>query len=523
MRLSKTTLFPVVIGIIVLVAISVPYIYAASAAGNEYVFGGFLLNPLDSNSYLAKIYQGWEGNWRNQLAYSADPGEGTYINLFYLFLGHVGRKFGLPLIYVFHGARLLGAVALLVMIWRYYGELFSDQRSCRLAFALATLGSGLGWLFIPSGLIASDLWVAEIYPFLSSITNPHFPLGLAMMLWLILPVRNDRKIRQSILRIFLAWLLSIVSPFGLVVVMGVISGQFVYKFFTRRAWKDLANVQELIYTILMTAIPGAPALLYYYWVVRSDPITASWNAQNVTLSPPVWDLLLSLSPALLFALVGTLKLVKEKLSTNRSQLIAILLIWAGMGLILAYAPFSLQRRFLMGIFIPLAGLTALGLEYLAIKFSWSYRSWVILLFTLSIPSNLVVLLTGFHGAQTHQPKLYLTREEATAMAWIIENTNPDSLVLASPELGNIIPAHTGRRVLYGHPFETINADDEKGLVEQIFYGAISLEERQIILTERGVDYIFCGPREQYNSGGCIDWDYEAVFVDGQVVVLTLNN
>jgi len=45
MRLSKTTLFPVVIGIIVLVAISVPYIYAASAAGNEYVFGGFLLNP----------------------------------------------------------------------------------------------------------------------------------------------------------------------------------------------------------------------------------------------------------------------------------------------------------------------------------------------------------------------------------------------------------------------------------------------------------------------------------------------
>ena len=38
------------------------------------------------------------------------------------------------------------------------------------------------------------------------------------------------------------------------------------------------------------------------------------------------------------------------------------------------------------------------------------------------------------------------------------------LILSSPEMGLFIPAQTGRRVLYGHPFETVNADAEKDLV-----------------------------------------------------------
>ncbi|MBM3145579.1 MAG: hypothetical protein FJ010_11540 [Chloroflexi bacterium] len=519
MERSKVSWFPVVIGMIMLLAISTPYLYAANAGGDEYIFGGFLFNPLDNNTYLAKIYQGWEGDWRNQMAYSADPGEGAYINLYYLFLGHVARFSSLPLIFIFHAARLIGAAALSWTLWRFFGVLFRDQRPRKLAFALSLLGSGLGWALILSGLVASDLWVAEMYPFLASATNPHFPLGLTLMLWLIALVQRDRSFWQSILRVFLAWALSVVSPFGLAVVLGILGCQFLYEFVARRAWQNLASMLDDGATILLTLIGGSPAMLYYLWVSHADPIVAAWNAQNVTLSPPLWDLLLSLSPALLLAIVGAWKQIKP----GKHHEAPLLLIWAGMSLFLVYTPFDLQRRFLMGIFIPLAGLAALGLEHLVARFSWSFRSWAILLFALSLPTNLVVLLTSFHGVQTHQSVLYLTRDEAVSLEWIVENTPSDALILASPGLGNFIPAHTGRRVIYGHPFETINAEQEEKIVEQLFEGELPFDELRTYLDERGVGYIFCGPREQGISAACLDWDYEAVFSDGQVNILATGN
>ncbi|MEA3349160.1 MAG: hypothetical protein U9Q82_00910, partial [Chloroflexota bacterium] len=124
MRYKEISWFPVIIVIIVLIAVSYPYIYAARAGGGEYVFGGFLLNPLDGNSYLAKMYQGWSGSWRYRLAFSADPGEGAHLFLFYLFLGHLARVLGLPLLLVFHVGRLFGAAIMLSAMWRFFVALF---------------------------------------------------------------------------------------------------------------------------------------------------------------------------------------------------------------------------------------------------------------------------------------------------------------------------------------------------------------------------------------------------------------
>ncbi len=524
MQSSKAPWFPVVLGVIVLVAIIAPYIYAANAGGDEYVFGGFLLNPLDNNTYLAKMYQGWEGDWRYRLAFTADPGEGAYLHLFYLFLGHCARLLGLPLIWIFHIARLLSAMVLLWVLWRFFCELFPDQRSQKLAFTLAALGSGLGWVLVPFGVISSDLWVAEIYPFLSAFTNPHFPLGLALMLGLTMPEQIERTWRGKIVRICLAWLLSVVSPFGLVVVLGILGGQYAIMMLGRQAWKDIKLVRRESTPILLTLIGGSPMIFYDLWVVRAYPTFAAWNAQNLTPSPPVWDLLVSLSPALILAFVGAWQTVlSERLIFRRKrqsfQSESNLLIWVGLVLILVYLPFGLQRRFLVGLFIPLAGLAALGIKYLAARFSWSYRFWAVFLIVLSIPTNLMVLLTTFHGVRTQQPLLYLTQEEAFALKWIAENTSSDVLVLASPELGNFIPAHTGRRVIYGHPFETVNAVQEEQVVEQFFGGAMPLNERQFFLASRGIDYIICGPRERDIGDRCMDWGYEPIFSQGPVAIL----
>ena len=60
------TLFVISMGLLFVALISASYLWAYQSSGNEYEFGGFLLNPIDGNSYLAKMYQGWLGNWRFQ-------------------------------------------------------------------------------------------------------------------------------------------------------------------------------------------------------------------------------------------------------------------------------------------------------------------------------------------------------------------------------------------------------------------------------------------------------------------------
>jgi len=131
------------------------------------------------------------------------------------------------------------------------------------------------------------------------------------------------------------------------------------------------------------------------------------------------------------------------------------------------------------------------------------------------------VLSGFYGARTHDANLYLSIEEARALEWITEHSPADALVLASPDMGIFIPAHTSRRVIYGHPYETIYADQEMAFVERLYAGGNSPDERETLLVARGVDYIFYGPREQAISPACASWEYEAVFSDGQVLLLTV--
>src|SRR5688572_29889563 len=91
---------------------ALPFVSAQASSDSAHEFGGFLLNPTDGFSYLAKMRQGYDGAWSFTLPYTAEPGQGAAINMYYLLLGHVARGLGWSLVLTFHAARLLGATAL---------------------------------------------------------------------------------------------------------------------------------------------------------------------------------------------------------------------------------------------------------------------------------------------------------------------------------------------------------------------------------------------------------------------------
>jgi hypothetical protein len=226
---------------------------------------------------------------------------------------------------------------------------------------------------------------------------------------------------------------------------------------------------------------------YEIAVTSIAPLLSGWSAQNLTPAPPLWDLILSLSPLLLLVPAG----IRGALYSGNAKE-RLLIVWCIASLVLLYTPWSLQRRFMVGIFIPVATLSALALSRW-IKDGRRFWLWGVLLIALAMPTNLLVLQAGRHGIQTRDASLYLSRDEAKALDWIQMNTPPEALILAAPETGLFIPARTGRRVIYGHPYETVQAEAQKLNVERFFQGEQSPEMGALLAR---VDYVFYGPRER---------------------------
>jgi len=246
----------IVLLLLLLLLQAAPYGIAGLLAGDAWVFGGFLLNPLDGNSYLAKMQTGWEGAWRFQLIYSPEHGDGTFLYFFYLFLGHLARWTGLSVLVIFHAARLLAVVALFFSMQTFARAVVQDdgETEDRMLW-LAGLGGGMGWLVaLTGGPMTGDFWVAEAYPFLSMYANPHFPLGLALILLILALDLKGRSRWSAPAAAILGLLLAIIQPFGLVVAAGMLSGLF--------GWRWLAEKKFDPWTMICGASLGGVFLVY---------------------------------------------------------------------------------------------------------------------------------------------------------------------------------------------------------------------------------------------------------------------
>jgi len=469
--------FYLFLGILFFLFISLPYLAAFLIGGEG--FGGFLLNPIDGQSYLAKIGQGISGVWRFTLPYTDQPGSGAYLFMFYIGLGHFADLIGLTSLAIFHISRVIGAGLMFWAMLLFFRNHFADRYGQRLAFSTALLGSGLGWAAVLFGFFTSDFWVAEAYPFLSAYTNPHFTWGLALMLFML----TGKVEQMPLINLVLAAVLSVIQPFGVVLVILVQGGLFLEKVVadrgmkTPRLWKN-----KRLQSLILAALGAGSLLLYQYLAIRTDPVLSQWNQQNITSSPGMVDLWLSFSPALILAGAVSPAIWRER---NKR----IFIFWAGIGLLLIFVPWSLQRRFLTGLYIPLAGLSAEGIKWIKNRGVFRHTTLVAVWFLLIFPTNIIILTSGMQAVITREEAIYIPRDFTQVLAWINENTREDDLILAGTRESLYIPSETGRRVIYGHPFETVQAAKEEAFVEDFMAGRFSPDRAAEVIFLRNVNYL----------------------------------
>ncbi len=501
------------IGLIVLALSSVPYLlaYRFAAAGME--FGGFLINLDDSYSYLSAMQQGLGDGWSYRILFTPEEHRGAYLHTFYIGLGKLSSLLGLSLMQTYQLARVACGLSLLVTAYIFL-SIFLEHRDRRLvAYLLISFSSGLGWLILLSGSVTllgevpMDFWLMDAYTFFTIFTFPHLSAAVTLLLlFLTLALRyfETFQLRALLLGSFALLALCAIHPFTTLLIDSVLVTYWALLFLKRKR----LPAHEILAPAIWALIP-IPLMTYYYKVFVSDPVFQSWSAQTILPSPPIPNFLLGYGIVFLLALGGFAHTLRRR---NEEGL--LLVGWVISAIVLFYLPFPLQRRMIEGLHVPLCILATVGIfEYLlpvATRSGWLMRfaRWrgygkdglhrvlVFSVIMLTFPSNLSLVAGTSVSALSNHPTLYHPLEIVEAVDWLKNNTKRTDTVLASYEMGRLIPARAGNRVFMGHAHETVEVRHKEQLAVTFFQQTTAEKVRRALLTDYGIRYLFHGPMER---------------------------
>ncbi len=490
----------------------IPYALGYAFARPDLEFTGVIMNPEDSQSYFAKMRQGYDGAWLYTIAFTTEEHAPAFVGGFYLALGHLARGLGLSLTTTWHLARVIADLVLFLVVFGFIAQFVSDGRARWTAYLLALFGSGLGWLLF---LLNQPYWLdwfpvdfkmPEAHLFFTALTFPHVAFSTTLVLasfWLGWRALNDD--RASVLYALAAGLanllIAIVHPFLIYVIVAVLGLSWLY--FVLRARRVVWRATR---DVAIALVLPAPLVVYYAWTLSVNPVFRAWEAQAATLSPPVPHYLMAYGVLLLLALLS--------LRQKRSEY-ALLWIWILAAALLVYAPLTQQRRAVQGIDVPLAILATVG--WYQVVLPWIERTrafrWIVarprystiglerLLIVIFIGgmslSNLYILASTAATAAWQQPyPLFRPRAQVAAVDWLRAHSARDEIVLSAYETGNYLAAHAGNRVVVGHWTETVEWEHKMNQVEFFYNAATEDAWRVARLREYRVAYVFWGEEER---------------------------
>ena len=87
--------------------------------------------------------------------------------------------------------------------------------------------------------------------------------------------------------------------------------------------------------------------------------------------------------------------------------------------------------------------------------------------------------------------------------------------------GCMCPDTAAAKFLYGHPYESMNAEQEEAGVEAFYRGDLSLDEEREYLHEKGIDYVVFGEREATWGTPTVLESLTLVFEENEIVVFSV--
>lgn len=460
-----------------------PVLFGYFNTSNEYQFGGLIFNPIDGYSYFAKMQQGYSGEWAFQLPYSPKANNDIFIFTLYIFFGHISRILGVSIPFVFHFFRILFSVLLFFSLSTLLEKIFKDDDIFYKGALISLLfGGGLGWIYFITGDLPVDFWVAEAFVFLSAFSTPHFSLTILLMsLFAIFIIEKKKYPITNLMVFFMSIVLVSISPFASIII-GIIYGIDII------LRKELSK--EKFIPFIIYGFPAVIIGVYQFVKIRSDQVLNIWNSQNVTTTPSILNLFITFLPFLAGSIIIIIS-IRKKINTLDHP-IKLFISWIIIAFILAYVPFNLQRRFLVGIYIPLVIIFWYFLkEYLRENQKPKSKLLIGLLVFIVLPSNMLIFSGSVNAIKNFDKYFYIKNSLIESLNWANTNVDSKSIFLSNEEQGLLIPAYGNFKVVYGHPFESINAEVVRKEVEKFWTKKMSQELSFEFIKNNHVDFILC--------------------------------
>lgn len=260
------------------------------------------------------------------------------------------------------------------------------------------------------------------------------------------------------------------------------------------------------------------SLIYLFYLSRTGFPWSGYNkiAEKFTFSFRLWEYILALGPFFILMLFG-LKLIIRKLSI----LSLMLLGWAvfpipGIPLFRFFLPDLGDVYFLeTAAYIPIGILAGFGMMQLETIFTKGLKITGALIFIIIAIYSLIPfyfsIISQSRQWDTYPYNIYLPKEVMEAYKWLEKNSPDKSVVLAGGFLGNVLPAYTHNKVVYGHPANTYAPAQKMEDAYRVFSPRNDTDAPEI-LKKYSVSYLFYSrdtdaPRQELIE----KWNFKKVF------------
>jgi hypothetical protein len=495
-----------VVSAVLLLLTLVPLGVAVARTPGGQVFSGFVYEARDGNSYVAKTMEGVQGRWLYHDPYTSEQQPETLIHLPYLLLGQLDRLLHAPVPLLLQLVRLGLAAALLVAIYILCAECFADAGRRRLAFLLAVLGGGLGFLGIAhAGLlgyhyVTLDIGVSGSSGLDSLNLAPHIVLVCLSSAWAaILWLRQARDPHPARLAGGLAWILVVSSIYPQVAATWAVVG--VLAWVLRPAPARLAMAAAWV-------VAALPYVAYGLYLRGSNPVFANWPpAADVDVGDPLSFLLWAHFLMLPFALGAVVMLLRRRSQPEPGDDgLELMAVWLGVIAVLMYAPGlpPVMHRLFYASYLPFGILAAAGLWTWAMHAGRPARRRRLLVYPTALMC-LVGLETAAEGLTIplqHRDDLalYFPADEAQVLEQLRSREPGGGRVVMNSYLsGLFVPGISGQTTYLGFPFETLDLQ-RKNAESRAFYSSGSAATLRSRAAELGIDYVLWGTYERGLGG-----------------------
>ncbi len=486
MKITNEWKYILFISVFIVLLSQLPLIFGYATQGEDEVFMGIPVHITDANNHLHWMKQAQEGAFFFTNKFTHEDVPALIFNPYHYMVGNLSRISTLSLLFWYHIISILAIFGFLIYLYYFISHFVKDKTTRYISFILIGLGSGIGvfwklskYLF-DKWIVSADLWVTDMNVF-QSFGHPHFTLSMLLILVTLLHgyiALEKNNTKHAIIAGVSGLLLGLIHLFDIVTVALVLFGWFAYKAIQAKkiSWQKTGKL-AIIGGII------SPAALYYAWIVLFNPTYAEWNALNQTITPLPHELISGLGILFFLAAYEIYAHYKKK------KTFSFFSVWFILNLLLVYVPINIQRRFLLGIGIPLGILAALAITKYVLPLAKKYRvkyGVIALLVIVCLTTTIYLIVSQIQHlhyldeGSTYAHTAYISEDEYNALLWVDEHLNNEVVILAPLHLANHIPVITGNKVYLGHWAQTINFTQKKYLVEMYYVHGVAPLEADII-------------------------------------------